>query len=71
MARYSREDLGYQFGVAWVSGVSGGGGGGGREKAKRENSNPSPLWPVIKICSSVKAKAGPDTKASLESVTEC
>ena len=26
MERYSREDLGYQFGVAWVSGVSGGGG---------------------------------------------
>ena len=31
MERYSREDLGYQFGVVRVSGVSGGwrGGGGG------------------------------------------
>ena len=34
MERYSREDLGYQFGVAWVSGVSGGGGGGGGKKQK-------------------------------------
>ena len=34
MERYSREDLGYQFGVAWVSGVSGGGGGGGGESEK-------------------------------------
>ena len=34
MERYSREDLGYQFGVAWVSGVSGGGVGGGEESEK-------------------------------------
>ena len=36
MERYSREDLGYQFGVAWVSGVSGGGGGGESEKGKQQ-----------------------------------
>ena len=37
MERYSREDLGYQFGVAWVSGVSGGGGGGEEsEKGKQQ-----------------------------------
>ena len=41
MERYSREDLGYQFGVAWVSGVSGGGGGGSEsEKGKQQPFTP-------------------------------